>query len=55
MFDFILEDDGIVHRLKELKEYYKSKDNKDNEEEKKNRKAKKDSILKKVFKIYPGM
>ena len=51
MFDFILEDDGLVHRLKELKAYYKQKDEK---EAKKEAKAK-DSVLRKVFKIYPGM
>ena len=51
MFDFILEDDGIVHRLKELKEYYKKKDEKEDGETRKSN----DSILKKVFKIYPGM
>lgn len=51
MFDFILEDDGLVQRLKELKAYYKQKDEK---EEKKETKVK-DSVLKKVFKIYPGM
>ena len=51
MFDFILEDDGLVQRLKELKAYYKQKDEK---EEKKEAKVK-DSVLRKVFKIYPGM
>ena len=51
MFDFILEDDGIVHRLKELKDYYKQKDER---EEKKSRRIR-DSLLKKVFKVYPGM
>ena len=51
MFDFILEDDGLVQRLKELKAYYKQKDEK---EEKKESKLK-DSVLRKVFRIYPGM
>ena len=51
MFDFILEDDGLVHRLKELKAYYKQKDQKEEVKESKL----KDSVLKKVFKIYPGM
>ena len=51
MFDFILEDDGIVHRLKELKAFYKQKDER---EEKKTARIR-DSLLKKVFKIYPGM
>ena len=51
MFDFILEDDGIVQRLKELKAYYKQKDEKEAKKEAKI----KDSVLKKVLKIYPGM
>jgi len=51
MFDFILEDDGIVHRLKELKAYYKQKDKKDEDK----RRKFKDNVLEKVFKIYPGM
>jgi hypothetical protein len=54
MFDLILEDQGLVHRLKELKAYYKQKDDKKALEKQEVTKAK-DSILKKVFKIYPGM
>lgn len=54
MFEIFQEDDGLVHRLKELKAYYKQKDDK---EAKKKAKLSKlsDSILNKVFKIYPGM
>jgi hypothetical protein len=54
MFEIFQEDDGLVHRLKELKAYYKQKDDK---EAKKKAKLSKlsDSILSKVFKIYPGM
>ena len=51
MFEIFQQDDGLVQRLKELKAYYKQKDKKD---EDKSRKLK-DSILEKVFKIYPGM
>ena len=51
MFEIFQQDDGLVQRLKELKAYYKQKDEK---EEKKEAKAK-DSVLRKVFKIYPGM
>ncbi len=51
MFEIFQQDDGIVHRLKELKAYYKQKD--ENEKTKAGRL--KDSILEKVFKIYPGM
>lgn len=54
MFEIFQEDDGLVYRLKELKAYYKQKDDK---EAKKKAKLSKlsDSILDKVFKIYPGM
>ncbi len=51
MFEIFQQDDGLVQRLKELKAYYKQKDEK---EEKKEIKLK-DSVLRKVFKIYPGM
>ena len=51
MFEIFQQDDGLVQRLKELKAYYKQKDEK---EEKKGSKLK-DSVLKKVFRIYPGM
>ena len=51
MFEIFQQDDGLVQRLKELKAYYKQKDEK---EAKKEAKVK-DSVLKKVFKIYPGM
>ena len=51
MFEIFQEDDGLVQRLKELKAYYRQKDEK---EEKKEVRLK-DSILDKVFKIYPGM
>jgi len=51
MFEIFQQDDGLVQRLKELKAYYKQKD-----ENEKTKKAKLgDSILSKVFKIYPGM
>jgi len=51
MFEIFQQDDGLVQRLKELKAYYKQKDEK---EEKKEIKLK-DSVLRKVFRIYPGM
>jgi len=51
MFDFILEDDGLVQRLKELKAYYKKADEKKLETQKKLS----DSVLREVFKVYPGM
>ena len=51
MFDIFQQDDGLVQRLKELKAYYKQKD----EKEKKEKLKTADSVLKKVFKIYPGM
>lgn len=51
MFEIFQQDDGLVQRLKELKAYYKQKDEK---EEKKEAKVK-DSLLRKVLKIYPGM
>jgi len=51
MFEIFQQDDGLVHRLKELKAYYKQKD--DKEAKKKSKLS--DSILSKVFKIYPGM
>ncbi len=51
MFEIFQQDDGLVQRLKELKAFYKQKDQK---EENKSLKLK-DSILKKVFKTYPGM
>lgn len=51
MFEIFQQDDGLVQRLKELKAYYKQKD----ESEKVKKVRLKDSILSKVFKIYPGM
>ena len=51
MFEIFQQDDGLVHRLKELKAYYKQKD----EREKKLRDEKKSTLLQKVLKIYPGM
>ena len=51
MFEIFQQDDGLVQRLKELKAYYKQKD----ESEKVKKVRVKDSILSKVFKIYPGM
>jgi hypothetical protein len=51
MFEIFQQDDGLVQRLKELKAYYKQKDEKEDKKEIKL----KDSILNKVFKIYPGM
>ncbi len=51
MFEIFQQDDGLVQRLKELKAFYKQKD----EKEEKKKVRVKDSILEKVFKIYPGM
>ena len=51
MFEIFQQDDGLVQRLKELKAYYKQKDEKEGKKEVKL----KDAILKRVFKIYPGM
>ena len=51
MFEIFQQDDGLVQRLKELKAYYKQKD----EKEKKKESKLKDSVLRKVFRIYPGM
>lgn len=51
MFEIFQQDDGLVQRLKELKAFYKQKD----EKEEKKKVRVKDSILKKVFKTYPGM
>ena len=51
MFEIFQQDDGLVQRLRELKAYYKQKD----EKEAKERLKTTDSVLKKVFKIYPGM
>ena len=51
MFEIFQQDDGLVQRLKELKAYYRQKD----EKEEKKKVRLKDSILDKVFKIYPGM
>tara|TARA_R110000824_G_scaffold19275_3_gene74936 strand:+ start:336 stop:491 length:156 start_codon:yes stop_codon:yes gene_type:complete len=51
MFEIFQQDDGLVQRLKELKAYYKQKD--ESEERKKLKTT--DSILQKLFKIYPGM
>jgi len=51
MFEIFQQDDGLVQRLKELKAYYKQKD----ESEKPKKPKLSDSILSKVFKIYPGM
>tara|TARA_B100001287_G_scaffold88526_1_gene74205 strand:- start:364 stop:570 length:207 start_codon:yes stop_codon:yes gene_type:complete len=51
VFEIFQQDDGLVHRLKELREFYKKADEKE-----KNKQLKtKDSILRKVLKIYPGM
>ena len=54
MFDIFQEDQGLVQRLKELKDYYKQKDTHKGEKQEKENKTV-DSILKKVLKIYPGM
>ena len=51
MFEIFQQDDGLVQRLKELKAYYKQKDEKEAKKEAKIR----DSVLRKVLKIYPGM
>tara|TARA_B100000925_G_C21838743_1_gene400503 strand:+ start:547 stop:702 length:156 start_codon:yes stop_codon:yes gene_type:complete len=51
MFEIFQQDDGMVHRLKELREFYKKAD----EKEKSKQLKTKDSILRKVLKIYPGM
>tara|TARA_R100001015_G_C4608200_1_gene163378 strand:+ start:512 stop:667 length:156 start_codon:yes stop_codon:yes gene_type:complete len=51
MFEIFQQDDGLVHRLRELRAYYKKKDEKEAEEKLKT----KDSLLRKMFKIYPGM
>jgi len=51
VFEIFQQDDGLVQRLKELKAYYRQKDEKDEKKEVKL----KDSILKRVFRIYPGM
>ena len=51
MFEIFQQDDGLVHRLKELKAYYKQKD--EREEKKEVRRT--DTLLQKVLKIYPGM
>ena len=50
MFDFILEDDGLVQRLKELKAYYKKADEKKLETQKKLS----DSVLKKRVQSLSG-
>ena len=57
MFEIFQQDQGLVQRLKELKAYYKEKDEvKSLKSTKEQELAKaKDSILRKVFKIYPGM
>ena len=57
MFEIFQQDQGLVQRLKELKAYYKEKDEvKSLKSLKEQELAKaKDSILRKVFKIYPGM
>ena len=51
MFDIFQQDDGLFQRLKELKAYYKQKD--ETEERKKLKTT--DSILQRLYKIYPGM
>jgi len=51
MFEIFQQDDGLVQRLKELKAFYKQKDDKEGIKKKNLR----NSILKKVFKTYPGM
>ena len=51
VFEIFQQDDGLVHRLKELREYYKQKDEKDKSKQLKTR----DSILRKILRIYPGM
>lgn len=51
MFEIFQQDDGLVQRIKELKAYYKQKEQKEEKEKLKTT----DSLLKKVFKIYPGM
>ena len=57
MFEIFQQDQGLVQRLKELKAYYKEKDEvKSLKSPKEQELAKaKDSILRKVLKIYPGM
>ena len=51
MFEIFQQDDGLVQRLRELKAYYKQKD----EGEEKKEARRKDTLLLKVLKIYPGM
>ena len=51
MFEIFQQDDGLVQRIKELKAYYKQKEQKEEKEKLKTN----DSLLRKVFKIYPGM
>tara|TARA_B100000963_G_scaffold305984_1_gene280416 strand:- start:1478 stop:1633 length:156 start_codon:yes stop_codon:yes gene_type:complete len=51
MFEIFQQDDGLVQRLRELKAYYKQKD----EVEEKKEARRKDTLLLKVLKIYPGM
>ena len=60
MFEIFQQDQGLVQRLKELKAYYKEKDEVKSLKSLKSLKEQelakaKDSILRKVFKIYPGM
>ena len=54
MFEIFQQDQGLVQRLRELKAYYKEKDEVKSIKDQEVAKAK-DSILKKVLKIYPGM
>ena len=51
MFEIFQQDDGLVQRLKELKAYYKQKD----EREEKKEARRKNMLIRKVLKIYPGM
>jgi len=57
MFEIFQQDQGLVQRLKELKAYYKEKDDKKAFKSPKDQEVAKakDSILRKVLKIYPGM
>ena len=57
MFEIFQQDQGLVQRLKELKAYYKEKDEVKSLKSPKDQEVAKakDSILKKVLKIYPGM
>lgn len=58
MFDIFQEDQGLAHKLAhKLSAYYKHYKQKDDKEERKEVKTIKttDSILQRLYKIYPGM